>query len=279
MRRPSLRAVLLFALVCGCDGEETELKPEDLPGWTRNPGLEKDVGLWEARTFCWTIGGDCPDDVKFSKAEWVEDGNIYLRAEDDNTGDLGTDVAALTQGLDFNGNNRGTALDPIRTSEVEGAYILFNRSDAGATGCSGIVGSGNIINFWLQNPDTGARWVTDFYFETVGLNAGFGERAAPHNEIVNERITLGIDWYAYQIEIPKFPEYWTRTDDADGVQHWVIDLKALLDRGAEFSGRDLNAYRWQYVEVVSENVCTGGKVGESASWQRIHRFEIKVKRR
>ncbi|MBI2061062.1 MAG: hypothetical protein HYT87_15040 [Nitrospirae bacterium] len=59
---------------------------------------------------------------------------------------MGTDVAALSQGLDFNGNKRGIALEVVRMSDVEAAYILFSRSDARTTGCSGLVGSGNIID-------------------------------------------------------------------------------------------------------------------------------------
>ncbi|MBI2061059.1 MAG: hypothetical protein HYT87_14930 [Nitrospirae bacterium] len=287
-RRLARRLLVLASVgvLVSCGGESgpaavdtgrTEM--EGLVAWTKNPSLQKGLGLWEARTFCWTIGGDCRDNIRSSRAEWTGDGNVYLRAEDENMGDLGTHVAALTQGTDFDGHPRGTSLLQIRNGDVEAAYILFDRSDAGATGCSGVAGSGNIINFWLRHPETGARWVTDFYFETVGLNAGFGERAAPHNEFVQERTLLGIDWYAYQFEITKFPDYWSKTVDAEGVEHWVINLKALLDRGAAFSGRDLKNYVWHYVEVVSENVCAGGKVGESASWQRVHYFEIRMKLR
>jgi len=250
--------------------------------WTQNPGLNMDMGLWWVRTFCWTIGADCPDDVTLSRAEWEDDGNIYLRAEDDNTKDLGCNCAAMTQGTGTDGSVRGHPLTRIRTGDVEAAYILLKRSDSGATGCSGIVGAGNIINLWLRHPD-GAIWVTDLYFETRGLNTGFKERTAPHSKLVSLFSPLpherGNDWYAYQMIIEKYPEYWDKTVYPDGSEYWVIDLKAILDRGAKFSKRDLNDYLWHYVDVVSEDVCVGGRVGQSASWQRIHYFEIKVKLR
>jgi hypothetical protein len=178
--------------------------------------------------------------------------------------------------MDFGGNIHGDELSHIRTGDIESAYILFKRSDFGTTPCSGVGGSGNIINLWLKHPD-GAIWVTDFYFETEGLNAGFGERAGPHNSFVSEE--KGVDWYAYQLEIRNYPEYWERTTYSDGSEYWIIDLKALLERGSAFSGRDLSDYLWYYVDIISEDVCVGGEVGQSASWQRIHSFEIKVKLR
>jgi len=275
-----LLVLLMIPALAGAAGEtktEGKLPEVDLGGfvsWTKNPSLEKETGLWWVRTFCWTIGADCPDDLKLSKAEWVDDGDILLRAEDDSTKDMGCDCAAMTQGTGFDGSVRGDPLERIRTGDVEAAYILFKRSNAGTTPCSGVVGAGNIINLWLKKPD-GSIWVTDFYFETVGLNAGFDERAGPHNPLISHE--KGIDWYAYQILIAQFPEYWRRTINDDGSEYWVIDLKGLLDRGAKFSNRDLAEYQWYYVDVVSEDVCVRGKVGESASWQHVHYFEIKVK--
>jgi hypothetical protein len=256
--------------------EVTEVALDKFVGWTKNPSLDKKSGLWWVRTFCWTIPGDCPDDLLLSKAEWVDDGNIFLKAVDDNTKDFGCDCAAMTQGTGFDGSIRGDPLTRIRTGDVEAAYILLKRSDFGATRCSGIVGAGNIINLWLKHPD-GSIWVTDFYFETEGLNAGFDERNGPHNPLITKK--KGVDWYAYQIEIKKHPDYWRKTTYPDGSEYWVIDLKALLDRGATYSGRDLSDYLWYYVDVVSENVCVGGNVGESTSSQRIHYFEIKIKLR
>lgn len=248
--------------------------------WTKNPSLDKDVGLWQVRTFCWTIGADCPDDLQLSKAEWVDDGNILLRAADDNTEDLGCDCAALTQGTGFDGSIRGAPLTRLRTGDVKSAYILLKRLDFGATPCSGVGGAGNIINLWLKHPD-GSIWVTDLYFETKGLNANFNERAAPHNQLItlfsSQSHEKGADWYAYQMLIKNFPQYWNKTTYPDGSEYWVIDLKALLDRGSAYSGRDLSDYLWYYVDVVCENVCLGGDVGESTSWQHINYFEIKVK--
>ncbi len=285
--------VSLTFLVPGCTGKKQtieEMTPEitadinleDFAGWTKNPTLDKEEGLWWVRTFCWTIGADCPDDLVLSRAEWEQDGNILLRAEDDTTSDLGCDCAAMTQGTGFDGSVRGHPLERIRTGDVEAAYILLKRSESGASACSGIEGAGNIINLWLRHPD-GSIWVTDLYFETVGLNAGFRERAGPHNKLITLFSPLpwerGNDWYAYQILIKKHPAYWKKTVNPDGSEYWIIDLKALLERGAEFSGRDLDDYFWYYVDVVSEDVCVGGKVGQSAAWQRIHYFEIKVKLR
>jgi len=262
-------------------GDLGEVDLAGLTGWTMNPSLEKDVGLWWVRTFCWTIGADCPDDLLLSVAEWGEDGDVYLRAEDDNTFDLGCDCAAITQGTGTDGESiRGHPLERIRTGDIEAAYIVLERSDAGVTGCSGIVGAGNIINLWLRRPD-GSIWVTDLYFETVGLNTGFKHRAAPHSKLVTLFSPLpwerGNDWYAYQIRIEKFPELYHKTIRADGSERWVIDLKALLDQGARFSSRNLDDYLWHYVDLVCEDVCVGGKVGQSAAWQRVNYFEIKVK--
>jgi hypothetical protein len=255
---------------------------KEFTSWTKNPSLKKDEGLWLVRTFCWTIGADCPDDLVLSKAEWIEDGNIYLGAEDDNTKDFGCDCAAMTQGTGFDGSVRGHPLKRIRTGDVEQAYILLKRSDAGATACSGIEGAGNIINLWLRHPD-GSIWVTDLYFETKGLNAGFRERAGPHNKLITLFSPLpwerGNDWYAYQMLIKKFPQYWDVTKYSDGSELWIIDLKAILDRGSEFSGRDLADYQWYYVDLVSEDVCFAGKVGHSKAWQTIHQFDIKLKLR
>lgn len=279
--------VITFGLNCVEDNDYAEgmemmegLDLDGFAGWTKNPSLDKEMGLWWVRTFCWTIGGDCPDELELSRAEWVENGNIFLRAMDDNTDDFGCDCAAMTQGTGFDGSIRGDPLRRIRTGDVEEAYILLKRSDSGATPCSGGVGAGNIINLWLGLRDGDnwvAHWVTDFYFETVGLNAGFDERPGPHNRMVSKE--RGYDWYAYQVYLNDFPEYWEKTTNPDGTEEWVIDLRALLDRGAAFSERDLGDYLWYYVDVVSEDVCYGGDVGESASWQRIHYFEIKVRLR
>jgi hypothetical protein len=259
-----------------------DLSLDGFTSWTKNPGLNKDTGLWWVRTFSWTIGADCPDDVELSRAEWATDGHVLLRAEDESTRDLCCDCAAMTQGTGTDGSVRGHPLERIRTGDVEAAYILLRRSDSGATPCTGIEGAGNIINFWLRHPD-GAIWVTDLYFETKGLNQGFKERTAPHSKLVTLFSPLpherGNDWYAYQILIEKHPQYWDKTVHPDGSVYWVIDLKAILDRGAEFSKRDLSDYLWHYVDVVSEDVCVGGKVGQSAAWQNIHYFEIKYKLR
>jgi len=269
---------VLAALAAGCgpDGDKSPSGPgiEMWPSWTKNPTLDQGLGMWDARSFCWRIGGPCPGTSPGNRAEWVRDGQVCLRAEDDQTADLGTNVAALSQGVDFGGNVHGDPLSRLRTGDVEAAYIIFDRSDAGAERCSGITGSGNIINFWLEHPE-GARWVTDFYFETLGLNEGFGERMGPHSPLVS--LVEGVDWYAYQMEMERYPEYWTRTVRADGSTRWVIDLKALLDRGDAFSGRRLSEYRWMYVEVVSENICFLGSPEESVSWQNVHHFEIKVR--
>jgi len=260
---------------CGADGDESTLGLgiDKLPAWTKNPALDRSLGMWDVRSFCWRIGGPCPGTSPQNRAEWIDDGKVYLHAGDDQTADLGTNVAALSQGMDFGGNVHGDPLTRVRTGDVEAAFIILERSDAGAERCSGITGSGNIINFWLEHPD-GSRWVTDFYFETVGLNEGFGERMGPHSPLVS--LVEGVDWYAYQMEMEKYPEYWTRTIRADGSRKWIIDLKALLDRGDEFSGRRLSEYRWKYVEVVSENICFLGCPEESVSWQNVHHFEIKV---
>ncbi len=275
----SVLLLLFFGLSCH-DGTErlTEIDFSDFVSWTKNPSLETDVGLWWVRTFCWAIIGDCPDDVLFSEAEWSDDGQVFLKARDDNTLDLWCDCAAMTQGTGFDGSVRGHPLSRIRTGDVEAAYIVFERSEGGAVVCPGISGSGTIINLWLRHPD-GSIWVTDLYFETVGLNENFGERAAPHNLFIQIFQEGGEDWYAYQMEITKFPELWTKTPYPDGSEQWVIDLKRLLDRGAAFSGRDLSDYLWYYVDVVCENVCIGLDIGESASWQNIHYFDIKVKLR
>jgi len=285
----TLLLVFLAALPAGAaEGEngatvEGDLPKIDLDGfasWTKNPSLVKEDGLWVVRTFCWTIGADCPDDLELSRAEWDSDGDILLRAEDDNAKDLGCDCAAMTQGTGLDGSVRGDPLERIRTGDVEAAYVLFRRSNAGATPCSGVTGAGNIINLWLKKPD-GSIWVTDLYFETEGLNTGFTERAAPHNRLITffspATHEKGNDWYAYQMIIGSFPEYWRKTVYPGGTEYWIIDLKGLLDRGAEFSERDLSDYTWQYVDVVSEDVCFRGKVGESASWQQIHYFEILYK--
>ena len=285
---PRLVFLMLFVLSLGpgCGekkpavGKLTNIDLESLVGWTKNPNLDKDVGLWRVRTFCWTIGADCPDELQLSKAEWSSDGNIFLKAEDDNTKDFGCDCAAMTQGTGFDGSVRGHPLTRIRTGDVKSAYILLKRSESGATHCSGIESAGNIINLWLRHPD-GSIWVTDLYFETVGLNAGFKERPGPHNQLITLFSPLsyerGNDWYAYQIILEKNPEFWNKTINPDGSEYWVIDLKALLDHGSAYSGRDLSDYLWYYVDVVSEDVCFGGEVGQSASWQRIHYFEIKVR--
>lgn len=255
--------------------EATEVTFAGFVGWTKNPSLVKEVGLWLVRTWCWSIGADCPDDLLLSKAEWVDDGDVFLKAQDDNTTDLGCDCAGLTQGTGFDGSIRGDPLTRIRTGDVESAYILIRRGDCSATPCGGIIGAaGNIINLWLRHPD-GSIWVTDFYFETEGANSGFDERAAPHSGSVTRE--KGVDWYAYQIILKNFPEYWDKVTYPDGSEYWVIDLKALLERGSDYSERDLSDYLWYYVDVVSEHFCVVSDVGESASWQRIHYFEIKVK--
>ncbi len=270
-------SLLLFVVAChGPAGEMSGFDFEGFDSWTKNPSLETNVGLWWVRTFCWAIIGDCPDDVLFSEAEWPEDGQVFLKARDDNTLDLGCDCAAMTQGTGFDGDVRGHPLTRLRTGDLEAAYIVFERSESGAVVCPGISGSGTIINLWLRHPD-GSIWVTDLYFETVGLNENFGERAAPHNLFIRIFQEGGEDWYAYQMEISEFPELWTRTAYPDGSVQWVIDLKRLLDRGAAFSGRDLSDYLWYYVDVVCENVCIGIDIGESASWQNVHYFDIKVK--
>jgi len=272
----SLIAIAVFA--AGCGGGEGEQRGGPgigaLPSWTRNPTLDKSRGMWEVRSFCWRIGGPCAAASPGNRAEWIDDGQVYLRAEDDQVADLGTNVAALSQGVDFGDDVHGDPLAPIKTADVGAAYIIFKRSGAGAERCSGVTGSGNIINFWLEHPD-GSRWVTDFYFETVGLNEGFGERMAPHSPLVS--LVEGVDWYAYQMEMQNYPEYWTRTTGTDGSEEWIIDLKALLDRGEAFSGRPLHEYRWKYVEVVCENICLLGRPGQSVSWQSVHHFEIKVR--
>lgn len=259
-------------------------EPEDLKGyvsWTKNPELDPEVGLWDARTWCWTIGADCPDDLTRSHADWHADGSVSLRAEDDDTGDMGCDCAAISQGTcTDNRTVRGHPLERIRTGDLEAARIIYERKDAGVSGCSGIVGAGNIINLWLRHPE-GAIWVTDIYFETVGLNSGFGQRAGPHNLFVSMFSPLpqerGNDWYAFQIKLERYPEFYTRTRTDDGWDRWDIDLLALLKRGARFSRRDLDDYLWQNVDVVSEDVCVGGKVGQSASWQEVRYFDIRVK--
>jgi len=273
----SVLFLLFFGVGCheGTEGL-TEIDFSDFESWTKNPSLETDVGLWWVRTFCWAIIGDCPDDLLLSEAEWIEDGSVFLKAKDDNTLDLGCDCAAMTQGIGFDGSVRGDPLTRIRTGDLEAAYILLKRSDSGSRPCPGIVGSGNIINLWLKHPD-GSIWVTDFYFETVGLNEGFSERAGPHNLFIRIFQEGGADWYAYQMELTKYPEYWTKTTYPDGSEYWIIDLKSLLDRGSAYSGRDLSDYRWYYVDVVCENVCLGLTIGESASWQNVHYFDIKVK--
>ncbi|MEW5944598.1 MAG: hypothetical protein AB1742_00210 [bacterium] len=256
------------------EGGLAEVNLDGFAAWTKNPELDLEKGKWWVRTFCWTIGADCPDDLKLSRAEWDEDGVILLRAEDDDTKDMGCDCAAMTQGTGFDGSVRGDPLTRLRTGDVEAAYVRFHRSNAGAASCTGVTGAGNIINLWLRHPD-GAIWVTDFYFETEGLNAGFDERPGPHNPLISKE--KGVDWYAYQVLIKNFPEYWTKTTHPDGSEHWTIDLKGLLDRGAAFSERKLDDYLWYYVDVVSEDVCYKGMVGESAAWQTVHYFEILVK--
>ena len=272
----SLFVLAIFAAGCGEDQDDYRFGPgiDNLPSWTKNPTLDPSLGMWEVRSFCWRIGGPCSATSPQNRAEWIADGQVYLRAEDDLIADLGTNVAALSQGVDFGGDIHGDPLTPIKTGDVETAYIILKKSDAGAERCSGITGSGNIINFWLEHPD-GSRWVTDFYFETVGLNEGFGERMGPHSPLVS--LVEGVDWYAYQMEMEKYPAYWTRSTNPDGSEEWIIDLKALLDRGDSFSGRCLSEYRWKYVEVVSENICFLGCPGQSVSWQNVHHFEIKVK--
>lgn len=252
---------------------------EGFTSWTKNPSLDKDTGLWWTRTFCWSIGVDCPNDLLLSKAVWEGDGSILLRAEDDNTGDAGCDCAAMTQGTGMDGSVRGHPLERIRTGDVEAGYIIFQRSQSAANGCMGIAGAGNIINLWLRHPD-GSIWVTDLYFETRGLDSGFKERPGPHNMLVSLFSPLpwerGNDWYAYQVNVPRHPQYRRKTAYADGSELWVIDLKALLDRGAEFSGRDLADYLWCCVDVVSEDICIGGRTGQSFAEQRVHYFEILV---
>ena len=56
--------------------QEGELPQVDLDGfesWTKNPTLDKEQGLWWVRTFCWTIGASCPDDLLLSWSPVSED--------------------------------------------------------------------------------------------------------------------------------------------------------------------------------------------------------------
>ena len=52
----------------------------DLRSWNENPYLDRETGLWEARTFCWTIGGGCDILPEPNTAEWLEDGDVLLYA-------------------------------------------------------------------------------------------------------------------------------------------------------------------------------------------------------
>ncbi len=56
-----------------------------------------------------------------------------------------------------------------------------------------------------------------------------------------------------------------------------MGLDSATLSSAAFSGRDLGDYLWHNVDVASEDVGVGGRVGQSAAWQQVEYFEIKVK--
>jgi len=247
----------------------TDFDLEDIPSWTKNPYLIKEIGLWANRTFCWTIGSACDIQPQPNSAEWVDDSVVHLYAEDDNRFDFGCDCATLTQGESIlhPGTIYGAQLDPIRTGDVSHAFILFTRSDFG-TGPTPMIGAaGNIINLWIQHPD-GDYFGFDFYFETEGMdNWTF---------INGERL-----WWpdfrscVYSVHMFDYPQYWSRTETTDGMEYWIIDLGAIIDRASELSRWDLEDFEWKRVEPICESFALVSGLVTSA-WQTIHYFDIKV---
>ena len=242
---------------------------EDLWAWTKNPALIKDIGLWDNRTFCWTLGGGCDIQPQPNAARWVDDGEVVLFAQDDNRLDLGCDCAALTQGESVHhpGQFYGAQLDPIRTGDVSSALMIFSRSDAG-TGPTPVLGAaGNIINLWIQHPN-GDYFGFDFYFETDGID--------DWTFIRGERL-----WWpdgrscVYSVHMSHYPEYWARTKIQGDVENWVVDLRAVIDRAMELSRWDLRDFRWKRIEPISESFALFSDLPTSA-WQTFHFFEIKI---
>ena len=97
---------------------------------------------------------------------------------------------------------------PPRSAVILIGYGLPSEPYPGS--CSGITGSGHIIDSWLEHPD-GSRWVTDFYFETVGLNEGLGKRMGPHSPLV--AVAEGADGY----HSPRSPEWGAPPRSAAGI--------------------------------------------------------------
>lgn len=246
---------------------------KELPSWTKNPSLKKDIGLWDNRTSRWnprTKTDDHNPSLTYTYSKWDEDGNASIYVKDSNKWDLGCECAALSQGKHHRIESRiyGTELEPVKNSDVEEAYIVFNRSNFGVIRPTFLYTAGNIIDFWMTAPN-GSFFGIDLYFETKGPNNFLhwrnGEAYWAPSQISK----------VYMIRLFEHPEYWIKNTSADGKESWIIDLKSIIERASKFTGWNLSDFEWRHVDFISESA-TFGFLRAGVAWQSLHYFVIKI---